>query len=73
MQVNKSFTLNDCIPGKRKPEAGDKATIIEIYKNPILGYELECTNETGETEWLVTVQPSDLDLKLIHKCKKQGV
>ncbi len=58
------------MPGKRTPKIGDKATIIEIYDNPSLGYELESTIEAGETEWLVSISSADLGMELIPKSKK---
>jgi len=35
----------------RAPQVGDIATILEIYDDPP-GYELECSDSSGITEWL---------------------
>jgi hypothetical protein len=37
----------------RPPEGGDVATIVEIYSSPP-GYELECSDADGITQWLIT-------------------
>lgn len=37
---------------KREPRVGDVVAIIEIYTDP-LGYELECCDEQGITEWMI--------------------
>jgi len=70
VRLNRPFALKECLPGKRTPKVGDKATIIEIYTNPTLGYELESTNQAGETEWLVSIRSSDLVMELIPKSTK---
>jgi hypothetical protein len=49
----------------RAPEPGDIATIVEIYTNPYLGYELECCDSAGNTQWLVTFNPSDINIELL--------
>ena len=43
-KLNKVFTESDITDGSRTPEVGDRACIVEIYKNPKLGYELECAD-----------------------------
>lgn len=48
----------------RPPKVGDVATIIEIYSNPI-GYELECSDADGITEWLAAFEPHEVELELI--------
>ncbi|NLD36302.1 MAG: hypothetical protein GX654_05465 [Desulfatiglans sp.] len=51
----------------KKPEIGDIATIVEIYTNPTIGYELECSNsKTGETLWLCTFDPLEVKLELVN-------
>jgi hypothetical protein len=51
----------------KKPEIGDIATIIEIYTNPTIGYELECSDsKTGETLWLCTFDLVEIKLELLH-------
>lgn len=49
---------------KRKPHVGDVAAIIEIYTDP-LGYELECCNEQGITEWMIAFEPDEIELELV--------
>ncbi|MDA8098198.1 MAG: hypothetical protein M0042_01070 [Nitrospiraceae bacterium] len=66
-RVNRQFTLDECKPGGRTPEVGDEATIIEVYANPGLGYELECVSKSGETEWLISISPDDLDMEVVGR------
>jgi len=47
----------------RRPVVGDIATIIEIYSSPV-GYELECSDANGITQWLMAFQPEDVVLEL---------
>lgn len=47
----------------RRPAIGDVATIIEIHSSPP-GYELECSDADGITQWLVAFQPEDVVLEL---------
>lgn len=47
----------------RNPEIGDIAYIIEIYCNPP-GYELECSDESGITQWLMSFAPEEVELEL---------
>ena len=49
----------------RAPKVGDIATIVEIYSTPCLGYELECCNKEGITQWLVTFEPSEINMVLL--------
>jgi hypothetical protein len=49
---------------KREPHVGDVATIIEIYTDP-LGYELECCDEQGITEWMIAFGPDEIELELV--------
>ena len=44
------------------PKVGDVATIIEIYTDPIVGYELECSGSDGTTNWIATFNPKDIEL-----------
>jgi hypothetical protein len=48
----------------RGPAIGDVATIIEIYSKPP-GFELECNDENGITQWPIAYGPDDLELELI--------
>jgi hypothetical protein len=48
----------------RSPAIGDVATIIEIYSKPP-GYELECSDGNGITQWLMAYGPDDIELELV--------
>lgn len=52
--------------GTRLPAVGDVAAVIEIYEKPQVEYELESVNEDGDTNWLVTVAASDVELERIN-------
>jgi hypothetical protein len=47
----------------RQPVVGDIATIIELYSSPS-GYELECSDANGITQWLMAFRPEDVVLEL---------
>lgn len=49
---------------RRASKVGDLATIVEIYTNPP-GYELECSDSNGVTEWLVAFGPGEIELERI--------
>lgn len=49
---------------QREPRVGDVAYVIEIYTAPI-GYELECSDADGVTEWLCSFSPADIELEKI--------
>ena len=57
-----NYGLSFC---KRAPVVGDKATIIEVYDKPTLGYELECSDGKGDTEWLLTFSPKDAEFEVM--------
>lgn len=46
----------------RQPSAGKGRIIIEVYSLST-GYELECSNEDGITQWIVAFRPVVLDLR----------
>ncbi len=48
----------------RRPASGDVATIIEIYSNPP-GYELECSDSDGITQWMMAFRSEDIELELL--------
>ncbi len=48
----------------RRPVVSDVATIIEVYSNPP-GYELECSDSNGITQWLLAFGPDDIELNLV--------
>lgn len=62
-------SLRAPLPGKddefnlRSPIVGDVATIVEIYSDPP-GYELECSDVNGITQWLIALRPDDIKLEL---------
>ena len=50
----------------RQPQVGDVAWVIEIYENPP-GYELECSDKNGITQWLQSFRPNEIKLeKLVN-------
>jgi hypothetical protein len=55
------FRPDDC--NKREPRIGDIATILEVYSEPD-GYELECSDSNGITEWLGGFSPDEIKLAL---------
>jgi len=50
---------------RRLPRIGDVATVVEVYRSPSLGYELECSRPDGTNEWLITFSPEDAELEPI--------
>ncbi len=40
--------------------AGDLGTIVEIYSEPRLAYDVECVNADGATRALVTLAPEQV-------------
>ncbi len=49
---------------KRRPAFNDTAKITKVYSKP-LGYELECCNGRGKTEWLLSFAANEIELELI--------
>jgi tRNA(Arg) A34 adenosine deaminase TadA len=47
---------------KRAPEVGDVGTIVEVYTQPSPGYEVESVDEKGDTVWLMSMDPDQLEL-----------
>ena len=47
------------------PKVGDIAAIVEIYTDPIWGYELECSDEGGITQWLLMFEPSEIEMEFV--------
>lgn len=66
-KINRHFSKEGLYFDKRAPQVGDVATIIEIYESPSLGYELECSDENGITEWMVTFSPEEVELEIIDE------
>lgn len=55
-EISDSFNL-------RPPRIGDIATIVEIYAKPP-GYELECSDKEGITQWLQAFAQDEIGLAL---------
>jgi len=66
-KINRQFSNNELSFSRREPKEGDVATIVEVYEKPTLGYELECSDETGITTWLVSLSPDEVELELIRE------
>ncbi len=49
----------------RAPKVGDIATIVEIYSSPCLAYEVECADDAGITQWLITFKPTEIGMVLL--------
>lgn len=56
------FVPNAC--NTRPPRIGDIAAVVEIYTSPP-GYELECCDSNGITEWLHAFPPEDIELEKV--------
>jgi hypothetical protein len=51
---------------RRLPRIGDLAAVVEVYRLPCLGYELECSNpDDGTNEWLITFSPEDAEFEIV--------
>ena len=66
IRIKKRFSEEELSFGKRAPRVGDLATIVEVYEKPEIGYELECSDESGITDWLVTFSPEEAEFELIE-------
>ena len=51
---------------RRAPNIGDIATVVEVYHEPP-GYELECSDDQGVTEWLMGFRIGDIELEMIRR------
>ncbi len=48
---------------ERWPAVGDVGTVLDVYTNPELGFEVECSNPSnGHTIWLAAMYPEELEL-----------
>ena len=65
IEINKKFDEDDLKYNIRLPKVGDIAYIIEIYTHPHLGYDLECSDKDGITQWLMAFSPKEIKLELI--------
>ena len=65
--LHKAFDQSNVEKGfdRRLPRVGDVASVIEVYRSPSLGYELECCNPDGTNEWLVAFAPEDADFEVV--------
>jgi hypothetical protein len=63
-ELHKAADLSD--GDIRQPQVGDFAWIIEIYENPP-GYELECSDKDGTTEWLQGFRAEEIKLEKLVK------
>lgn len=50
--------------GDGEPRVGDVATVVEVYREPSLGFDLECCDEHGLTKWLAIFEPEDFEFNL---------
>ena len=66
-EIKKQFYRNDMSVAEREPRVGDIAAIVEVYENPSLGYELECVDKNGITQWLATFSPDDAEFELVNE------
>jgi hypothetical protein len=48
----------------RPARVGDVACIVEVYEAPP-GYELECSDDNGITEWLLAFSEDEADFELV--------
>jgi hypothetical protein len=47
---------------QRLPTIGDVGTVLEVYTDPEIGYEVECSDpSTGATVWLEPMYPEELE------------
>ncbi len=65
MGINRSFSKSECSPGTATPKISDVATVLEVYREPVPGYELEACDQIGQTLWLISVAEGDLDLQRV--------
>jgi hypothetical protein len=57
---------------RRLPQIGDLATVVEVYRSPTLGYELECSNSDATSEWLITFSLGDAEFEVVAKPDEVG-
>jgi len=60
--INNQQLLESNVFDLRPPRIGDVATILDVYDDPA-GYELECSDETGVTLWLIGCTEKDVELE----------
>lgn len=67
LEILNTEKINGCDSGigYGSPKVGDIGTIVEIYTNPYLGYDIECSDDQGMTKWLTVFKPSEIKLELV--------
>ena len=65
--LNEQFSSSSVWLGSNAPTVGDEATVIEVYEQPSLAYDLECVASDGSTKWAATLKPGDVDLELVRQ------
>ena len=65
--LNEQFSSSSVWLGSNAPTVGDEATVIEVYEQPSLAYDLECVASDGSTKWATTFKPGDVDLELVRQ------
>ncbi len=51
------------VTNRRAAEVGDIGTILEVYTQPDVAYEVECSDPTtGITTWLEAMYPDEIEL-----------
>ena len=54
---------------RRRPKVGDMATILKVYRSGTLGYQLECKDGRGKTQWVLSFRIDEIDLELVQPGK----
>lgn len=72
VELRKDIPFKIVSPSSRVPQVNDVATIVELYTSPKDGFELECTNANGQTEWLESFASSDVELELVSRVAIAG-
>lgn len=66
--LNERFNSSSVWLGSNAPTVGgDEVTVIEVYEQPSLAYDLECVASDGSTKWAATLKPGDVDLELVRQ------
>lgn len=69
LEILNTEKINGCGSGMGcdSPKVGDIGTIVEIYTDPYLGYDIECSDDEGVTKWLTVFKPSEIKLELVWR------
>jgi len=51
----------------RRPRVGDIATILKVYRSGTLGYQLECKDGRGKSQWILSFRIDEIDLESVHR------